>query len=510
MYVLKLAAKNISRSKGRSILIGLIIFIIAFMLCIGLCIRQAAADSKEEALADINITAQISPDRGAAMDKIAEGGGSAGGPELSDSVADSLSLEEMKKYAEADSVKSFYYTMSVSMNGSDSLTPYGDSEEDESDENTSSDTHEGMQSRETGDFTLVGYSSDEAMTQFTDGSCTITEGQVFDEGTEEKVCIISDELAQYDSLEVGDIITLASTEDSNETYQLEIVGIYENEQSSADAQMAGMGRGFTDPANYIYTSYEVLESITGSSDTVSGMTNGTYVLGDLEDYEAFVDEVRDMGLSEDYTVSSGDLTSYEQQAEPLDNLARIAGYFLIVILIIGGAILAVLNVFAVRERKYEIGVLTAVGMKKRKVVRLFIAEIMMITVLSVVLGGGIGAAVSAPVTNTLLSSQIESQQESMDNRDKAFGREFGEMSQPDQEVSQDAPVEKPDDMGNGVDGEAAAGPFGSYISEVSSAVNLTVLAELLAACILLAAAAGMVSVISIMRYEPLQILSSRD
>lgn len=36
------------------------------------------------------------------------------------------------------------------------------------------------------------------------------------------------------------------------------------------------------------------------------------------------------------------------------------------ILVIGAVILVVLNIFNVRERKYEIGVLTAMGMKKER------------------------------------------------------------------------------------------------------------------------------------------------
>lgn len=38
----------------------------------------------------------------------------------------------------------------------------------------------------------------------------------------------------------------------------------------------------------------------------------------------------------------------------------------------------------------------------------------------------------------------------------------------------------------------------------------TVLLEMMGICLLLALAAGMVSVVTIMRYEPLQILSNRD
>ena len=66
------------------------------------------------------------------------------------------------------------------------------------------------------------------------------------------------------------------------------------------------------------------------------------------------DEVNEMGLSDDYTVSSSDLTSYEESLQPLQHLSEYAGYFLMVILAIGAVILIVLHIFAIRERRCEI------------------------------------------------------------------------------------------------------------------------------------------------------------
>lgn len=521
MLTLKYALRNVSRSKGRSILIGIIIVIIAFSVCIGLCIRQSAADAKETALAELTITAQISPDREAAMEK-GRGGqppgeGSFDRDAMREAMGTALNLEELQKYAEADSVQNFYYTLSASVNASGSLEAYSTSSDSDSD-SSQGGFRGGMSMPDSGDFTITGYSSDDAMTDFVDGTCTIEDGAVFEEGTSEAVCIIANELAEYNNLKVGDSIKIASTEDEDDTYKLKIVGIYANSQASAQAGgmgfmggpgMAGGKGGFTDPANNIYTSYNTLKAITEQYDTISGRLNGTYVVGDLDAYETFVEEVKALGLSDEYTVSSSDLTMYEQSSRPLENLAKFAGYFLIVILLIGAIILIVLNVFATRERKYEIGVLSAIGMKKAQVAKLFLTEILIITLAGVIVGGGIGAATSVPVTNALLSSQIASQQEMRGQRDGNFGREFGgEM-----------PGEIPGAMGNGEAPEPPTGENGEmeapkdrggFVMEVSSAVNFVVLLELLGACIVLALVGGTVSVIAIMRYEPLQILANRD
>jgi len=521
MLTLKYALRNVSRSKGRSILIGIIIVIIAFSVCIGLCIRQSAADAKESALSELTITAQISPDRQAAMEK-GRGGqppgeGTFDKDAMRDAMGTTLTLEELQKYAEADSVQNFYYTLSASVSASGSLEAYSTSSD--SDDRSQGGFMGGMDRPDSGDFTITGYSSDDAMTEFVDGTCTIEEGVVFEEGTSEAVCIIPSELAEYNNLKVSDTIKIASTEDEDDTFKLKIVGIYANSQASAQAGSmgfmggSGMGGGkggFTDPANNIYTSYNTLKAITEQYDTISGRLNGTYVVGNLDAYEAFAEEVKELGLSDEYTVSSTDLTMYEQSARPLENLAEFAGYFLIVILLIGAIILVVLNVFATRERKYEIGVLSAIGMKKAQIAKLFLTEILIITLAGVILGGGIGAAASVPVTNALLESQVTSQQEMRGQRNDSFGREFGGQ------MPGEMPEAVPGNMGEmeppaGEDGvpEKPEG-FGGFVTEVSSSVNLVVLLELLGACVALALVGGMVSVISIMRYEPLQILANRD
>ena len=67
MFIIRNAVRNIRRSKGRSILIGILITIIAFSSSIGLYIRQASSDSRDAALSKLNITAQITQNRSRAM-----------------------------------------------------------------------------------------------------------------------------------------------------------------------------------------------------------------------------------------------------------------------------------------------------------------------------------------------------------------------------------------------------------------------------------------------------------
>ena len=70
---------------------------------------------------------------------------------------------------------------------------------------------------------------------FVDGSCKISDGEIFDETTSDTVCIISDELAAYNEVSVGDTITLVNPNNEEETYSFTVTGIYTNSESAVMA-----------------------------------------------------------------------------------------------------------------------------------------------------------------------------------------------------------------------------------------------------------------------------------
>ena len=190
-----------------------------------------------------------------------------------------------------------------------------------------------------------------------------------------------------------------------------------------------------------------------------------------------------------------------------------AGWFLLVILIIGGIILVVLNIFNVRERKYEVGVLTAMGMKKWKVATQFVCEILVVTMLAVIIGAGIGAISAVPVTNALLEGQVQSQTNQQNQMDENFGRP-GNMGGG---FLGGMPSDMPDMGGNNPFGDMFGGAVGDmfggaadYITEVDSAMNLTVVFQMIGVGLLLTLIASAASILFIMRYDPLKILANRD
>ena len=268
----------------------------------------------------------------------------------------------------------------------------------------------GAMGQSDGDFTITGYSSDEAMTDFTDGNAEITEGVMFEEGTSEKNCVISSTLAKYNDLEVGDSIKFVNPSDTSKTFKVKIVGIYSSGSSSQGDMGDLMGIG---NSNNIYMSYSALSAIADSTG-LDMRTQGTYSFADYDAYSKFEDQAHEAGLDSKYTVRSQDINNYERQLQPLENLSRYAKYFLIILLIIGGAVLMALTMFSIRERKYEVGVLAAIGMSKKKIARQFIYEIAVISIAAIILGGLLGSLTSVPVTNKLLSASAATTTDSFD------------------------------------------------------------------------------------------------
>ena len=569
MYILKNAWRSITRSKGRNILIGIIIFVIAVSACIALSIGEAAETARQDSEDQLSITGQISVNRQAMM----QNQDSKEDKKEAMTNMEELSLDDLKTYADSDYVKSFYYTSSISLDASGDLEAVDTSgvSTDSSDDSTETDGSTGDNSGDNmqgpdgmnqggdqnggqgmtddagrmgtqGDFTITGYSSDEAMTDFLSGASSITEGSVFDENDNTNQCIISSELAEYNDLSVGDTITLVNPNATDETYEFTICGIYESSDTgdSYSNMMGGFGAAF-DSANRIYTSYENVSAITEASDTLQSQTNGTYTFASVDDYEAFKEET-EAALGDNYTVSSADVDSYEQSLQPLENLSTYAKYFLAVVLAIGGIILVVLNIFNIRERKYEIGVLAAIGMKKGKIALQFLTELLCVTFIAIILGTGVGAAASVPVTNKLLAQQIESSQEQSASQAENFGREAGgpqgggpggeapadnnagtasgtdnssedndsqdNTAQSDSSTQSQNDDKKQPDQPN--DSKGIPGQAAQYVSQISSATDLAVVGKLILIGIGLTLIAGCVAVVFILRYDPLRILSNRD
>lgn len=489
MYIFKNALVSITRNKGRNILIGIIILVIACASAVTLAIHNSASTLIESYKNKYEVEATLSMNRKDMMGNFNPEDKAQSKENMQEAFqkANDISISDIEKYADSKYVKSYSYTMSVGVNANDleqaSATTSSD-ENGEGKEGPGDMKREGGDFQTSGDFTLTGYSSLDSMNEFVEGQYKITDGEVFTDFSSDS-CLINSELATLNEISVGDKITIVDSEDDSKSYELTVTGIFEEATSDEDNGM----NMFSNSANMILTNTSVVSKIKDANSDLSVSIKPTFILTNSDVVEKFQSELEEKGLSEYLTVSTN-LDQVEQSTSAISNVSTFAITFLIITLVIGIVVLLFVNMINIRERKYEIGVLRTIGMKKSFVTLQFMCELLIVAFASLLIGAGIGACISVPVANNLLANEIESSQSQTESiRDNFGGKEMK------------------DDFGGGkFKGVAAV----QEITSINAVVDIKVLAELLGIGLLITLISGTSAMISIERFSPLTILKERS
>ena len=470
MYILKNTITSIKRNKGRNLLIGLIIMVIAIAVTVTLAINNTAASLIKAYKDKYQVEASITVNRENMMKDFNPSDKENSKSNMKDkfSLASSLTESDIKNYADSKYVKSYYYTSSVKVNSNElekaEMSSNNDMPELKKDEDDYSS------------FEIKGYSSYDAMNEFISGSYKITDGEIFTDFTSNN-CLINSELATINNLKVGDTITF--TDDNSNTYQLVISAIFE-ENSSDNKSM------FSNSANTIITSSNFINKMSITNSELKVSVNPTFILTSKDVVDKFSSELTSKGLDENLMVTTN-LESIDESVSTISNVKTFAVTFLVLTLIIGAAVLLIINMINIRERKYEIGVLRTIGMKKTKVCLQFILELLIVALASLLLGAGIGSFASVPISNKLLANEIATSKNENNNIRENFGKndKFN------------------DKKFNGVANVEA-------FDSINATVDVKVLLELLAIGLSLTLISSISATVSIQKFSPLTILKERS
>ncbi|MFS0783809.1 ABC transporter permease [Bacillus sp. 1P06AnD] len=318
---------------------------------------------------------------------------------------------------------------------------------------------------------IIGSSQSNISDDFKNGSRKIVKGKIYKKKNE---VIVSEQFAELNKLSVGDSIKVSSLlKNKPNTEELKITGIY-MDNTIPDPALAQMKMPSANRGNEILTSLETTEKMELGKDM--SFVDAKYYLKDPSMLSAFTKELHQKGLPDYYKVTT-DEAGYKQVVGPIEGLAKISSLFMKVVLVLGSAILILLSTLAIRERKYEIGVLRAMGMKKGKVALGILSEMVVITMVCLALGLGAGALSSQPIADSLLQNQIENAEDSSD-------------------------------LGEGlmVVGAEQLEP----LSKLTVSLSVEAIGQITLIALMLAAVSSLVGIFYITRFEPRKILSERN
>ncbi|MFS0864040.1 ABC transporter permease [Fredinandcohnia sp. 179-A 10B2 NHS] len=414
MNFIKRALLSVSARKGKSLLQIVVFSVICVLVLSGLSIQSAAEKSTILARQQLGGQVTLQFDMEKAREQQEANGERTrfqATPIPVESATELLSYSEVKGY-------NFYSSANALAKDFDSI------ESDTTEEAAPSPAPPGgeRQAMFDADVSIQGVTFTDSVTDFMEETSTLVEGRhLTEKDLDTNVTVIEKSLAEENELSVGDTITVTSTSDETLSHELEIVGIYETTATGSDL---GMNLSFMNPYNKLYVPYTVATSLKGT-DYTETVDIATYYVNDPANIQAFVDEATSSSSIDfdTYKLDANDQL-YEQMVGPIENVASFSQNVVYLVTIAGGVILGLIVMMSIRERKYEMGVLLAIGEKRWKLVGQFIAEILIVAVLALGIATLSGNVVAGQIGDQLLHQELAQSEETAANP-ASFGRGMG-------------------------------------------------------------------------------------
>lgn len=425
MNFLKRAFLSVTKRKTKSIILILVLGLIANLVLAGLSIQTATEKSGELARKKLGGTVTLQADMRKYMQSLRESGYS----EEKRPEAPQLTIEDANKLIKLNHVAGYNYTSSA-LAEADGFKPV-DVETTQSNNNNSNNNRRWMrmgmgegQNMANANISLSGALFSGLLTEFTEGSSKLTQGRHFtDEDKDKNVAIVEKNLIEKNSLKLGDKIKIKSL-DGKQNVQFEIIGIYE--ASTNNVNNMGMNLSFMSPYNKIYVPYTKASQLKVSNmatTSVNTIESAVYYIDDPINVEEFKNEAQKTNIDfTKFTVDAND-SLYKQMMGPIENVASFSKTIVYIITIAGAAILALIIILSLRDRKYEIGVLLSMGESRLKIISQLVIETLIITCLAFTISTFTGKVVAQNIGDILLKNEIKVSQ--TQEEQEVFGRQQG-------------------------------------------------------------------------------------
>ena len=250
-------------------------------------------------------------------------------------------------------------------------------------------------------FSVEAHKSSEYDIKFISKSLKLIDGRHI-VATDKNKVLIHKALAEANNLKVGDTIKAtksavdfnASTL-SKDDYHLEIVGIFESENTERAGHKLEM------PENLLITDVDTVKTLYGYSDGNVKYTNATFNTD--TDVDKVTSKFKDIPADwNKYTIVKSEDT-FLALSKSFDSLDKIINMVLIGAIIAGVIILSLVLAFWIQGRVHETGILLSIGVSKFNIISQYIIELLLISILA--FGGSYFSSkvISQNIGNTIVA-----------------------------------------------------------------------------------------------------------
>ena len=420
--MLKRSWLSIKRKLGRTVILTLIFFMMANLVLAAFIIKSAVSAQMDYAKSTLGGTVTIQPD----MDTIRENqkteieNGTDPSEMFKEMDRPSVTVETANEIATSytDYIKDYSYEVSASANSNDlevvetSKGPsFGNGFPGVPGSSSSDD------STLDSDITISGVNAYAYISGVKNETITIKDGTYFDEDSTDSV-LISYEFAELNSLSVGDTITIKNIY-SEDGIKLTVIGIYDSSEERADA-------------NVMYMNTETAAKFLSEDDYNDGnydVDNVSFYMNNSDNAEEFVNKINEefTELAENNLKVAVDTSEYDSIASSIESVGSFANTILVIVIVAAVIIITLIVTINVKDRRYEIGVLMSLGANRRNVIGQIAAELLIVGSLGFALASATGTVFATTLGNSIIEGQTTSSNE---QSERNFGRPGAMMGMP--------------------------------------------------------------------------------
>lgn len=239
-----------------------------------------------------------------------------------------------------------------------------------------------------GDFiktvTTMGCSHTEFDSYFANGFIKLTDGRHIT-GNDTNAALVGKELAEQNGISIGDKLFVQRSQQSassrgvtvEETRtEVEIVGFFEvNGKASVMLSNWAMD-------NALFTTFDVMAHVS-STIAAEGNTQIDFYASDPAELGRIIRDVMNLdGIDPTDFVVRSDTSGIDAVSKPLKNINNLMTTLMVIIIVIGVAVLYLVLASRVKERVHECGVLLSIGISKVSIALQYLTELAMIAVLA--------------------------------------------------------------------------------------------------------------------------------